>query len=324
MMRRDECFRKLAEHRGDAIVVAAYTSAFEWVAIDPSPLNFVSVGAMGQASSHALGLAIGLPGQKIVVLDGDGSLLMNLGSLVTIAEAAPENLVHFVVENGTYEANGGHPIPGRGRVDFAGFARDAGYREVHSFDGLNRFAATLPELLAARGPGLRLPQGRARPAAGIRLRDAPQPPHARRVPRGDPPVPRRRGRMRRAPQASGFVPHQTRKPCHVGVGRVKFGLMLDRQGGKMRVRRQIAGGTHRFEKREQNVRVTVSRVDDCRLRSAEPGSNLPAGDDHVERVVEDLGIRGDAHETQDGHPRKANVDGAVHQGFPPLSCGLGA
>ncbi|MDE0057699.1 MAG: thiamine pyrophosphate-dependent enzyme [Defluviicoccus sp.] len=108
-MRRDECFRKLAEHRGEAIVVAAYTSAFEWVAIDPSPLNYVSVGAMGQASSHALGLAIGLPDRKIVVLDGDGSLLMNLGSLVTIAEAGPENLVHFVVENGTYEANGGHP-----------------------------------------------------------------------------------------------------------------------------------------------------------------------------------------------------------------------
>ena len=127
MMRRDECFRKIAEHRGGAIVVAAYTSAFEWMAIDPSPLNFVSVGAMGQASSHALGLAIGLPDRRIVVLDGDGSLLMNLGSLVTIAEAGPENLVHFVVENGTYEANGGHPIPGSGRVDFAGFARGAGY-----------------------------------------------------------------------------------------------------------------------------------------------------------------------------------------------------
>ena len=152
MMRRDECFSKLAEHRGEAIVVAAYTSAFEWVAIDPSPLNFVSTGAMGQASSHALGLAIGLPDQRIVVLDGDGSLLMNLGSLVTIAEAAPRNLVHFVVENGTYEANGGHPIPGKGRIDFAGFARDAGYEEVHSFDGLNRFSAMLPELLAARGP----------------------------------------------------------------------------------------------------------------------------------------------------------------------------
>ena len=151
-MRRDECFRKIAHLRGEAIVVATYTSAFEWIAIDPSPLNFLSVGSMGQASSHALGLAIGLPDQKIIVLDGDGSLLMNLGSLVTIAEAAPANLVHFVVENGGYEANGSHPIPGAGRVDFAAMARAAGYARVYDFDGMNRFAALLPEVLDAPGP----------------------------------------------------------------------------------------------------------------------------------------------------------------------------
>ena len=151
-MRRDECFRKIAEQRNGAIVVATYTSVFEWMAIDDDPLNFVSVGAMGQASSHALGLAIGLPNQKVIVLDGDGSLLMNLGSLVTIANAAPKNLVHFVVENGTYEANGGHPIPGQGKVDFAGFARDAGYAHAETYDGLNRFAADLPDLLGREGP----------------------------------------------------------------------------------------------------------------------------------------------------------------------------
>ena len=96
MMRRDECLRKIAELRGDAIVVATYSSAFEWRKIAPSGLNYFSVGAMGQASSHALGLALGLPDHKVIVLDGDGSLLMNLGGLVTIAEAAPTNLVHFV------------------------------------------------------------------------------------------------------------------------------------------------------------------------------------------------------------------------------------
>jgi len=77
---------------------------------------------MGLASSHALGLALGRPDKRVIVLDGDGSLLMNLGSLVTIGAAAPPNLYHFVCENGTYEANGGHPIPGRDKVDFAGFA----------------------------------------------------------------------------------------------------------------------------------------------------------------------------------------------------------
>jgi len=152
MMRRDECFKKIAELRDDAIVVSTYSSAFEWRQVAPSPLNFVSVGAMGQASSHALGLALGVPDHKVIVLDGDGSLLMNLPSLVTIGEAAPRNLVHFVAENGCYEANGSHPIPGQGRVSFAGLARAAGYAEVFEFDGLNQFTADLPAVLAATGP----------------------------------------------------------------------------------------------------------------------------------------------------------------------------
>lgn len=152
MMPRDECFGKIADLRGDAIVVATYSSAFEWMRTDPSPLNFVSVGAMGQASSHALGLALGLPDHKIIVLDGDGSLLMNLPTLVTVAEAAPANLYHFVVENGCYEANGSHPIPGHGRVDFAGMAKAAGYGEVFAYDGLNQFTAELPDVLSRTGP----------------------------------------------------------------------------------------------------------------------------------------------------------------------------
>ncbi len=152
MMQRMACFEKIRDQRDGAIVVATYTSAFEWHRVDPNPLNFVSVGAMGQASSHALGLAIGLPAEKIIVLDGDGSLMMNLSTLTTIANAAPPNLVHFVVENGTYEANGGHPTPQTGKVDFAGMARAAGYAHAATYEGLNQFAADLPELLAMKGP----------------------------------------------------------------------------------------------------------------------------------------------------------------------------
>jgi phosphonopyruvate decarboxylase len=86
------------------------------------------------------------------VLDGDGSLLMNLGSLVTIAEAAPPNLIHFVLENGTYEANGSHPTPGRNRADFAAFARAAGYRSVYTFDDGPAFADRVGGLLRETGP----------------------------------------------------------------------------------------------------------------------------------------------------------------------------
>ena len=86
----------------------------------------------------------------------------------------------------------------------------------------------------------------------------------------------------------------------------------------MCIRRQIAGGTHFFKEREQNVRVTVSRVNDRRLRSAQPRPNLPAGADYVERIVENPGIRRDAHESQHGDPGKADAARAVHQGFPPF------
>ena len=63
-----------------------------------------------------------------------------------------QRMVHFVVENGTYEANGGHPTPAQGRTDFAGMAAAAGYAEAHSYEGLNQFAADLPALLSAPGP----------------------------------------------------------------------------------------------------------------------------------------------------------------------------
>ena len=151
-MKRDACFQLLASLLPDDIVVSTYSSAFEWLAIRPHPLNYVAVGAMGLASSHALGLALAMPQRRIVVLDGDGSLLMNLGTLVTIAAAAPKNLLHFVSRNGSYEANGGHPIPAQGVLDFAGIARNAGYRRTESFSEFSTFAAKVPTLLSAPGP----------------------------------------------------------------------------------------------------------------------------------------------------------------------------
>ncbi len=164
MMKRDECLQVLASHVGDDIVVAVYSTAFDWLAIRPHPLNYISVGAMGLAPAHALGLALGRPDKRIIVFDGDGSLLMSLGSLVTVAEAAPRNFIHFVFENGTYEANGGHPIPGRDRVNFAGLAREAGYRSCHAFDDLATFKAGIGAVLQEGGPvfvDLKVERGRA-------------------------------------------------------------------------------------------------------------------------------------------------------------------
>jgi sulfopyruvate decarboxylase subunit beta len=153
MMRHFDCLRALARHvTDDDIVLPTYSSAFEWLKLRQSPLNYLAHGAMGLASSHGLGLALGRPDRRVIVLDGDGSLLMNLGTLVTIGEAAPPNLIHCVCQNGSYEANGGHPIPGRGRVDFSGFARAAGYRAVHAFEDLNNLEQQIGTVLAEQGP----------------------------------------------------------------------------------------------------------------------------------------------------------------------------
>ena len=154
MIIRDHGLRILARHIPDDIVVAVYTTAFDWVQIRPHALNYFGVGAMGLASSHGLGIALGRPHRKVIVLDGDGSLLMNLGSLATIANAAPKNFYHFVCENGAYEANGGHPIPGRGRLNFAGIAREAGYAAAHEFSDIAVFEQQIGPVLSQTGPVL--------------------------------------------------------------------------------------------------------------------------------------------------------------------------
>ncbi len=152
MMKRDECLKALARHRTDEIVVAVYKAANDWIHIAPHDLNYTFTGAMGQGSSHALGLALGRPDKRVVVLDGDGSLLMNLGSIVTIANAAPRNLVHCVCENGTYETNGAVPIPHRGGFTFTGLAREAGYAGTYTFDDVDEWDRSLDALLEEDGP----------------------------------------------------------------------------------------------------------------------------------------------------------------------------
>ena len=86
-----------------------------------------------------------------MVLDGDGSLLMNLGTLVAIAHAAPKNLVHCLCQNGTYETNGAVDIPGRGKVSFPGLAREAGYPKTYMFDNLDAWEHAVEGILQEDG-----------------------------------------------------------------------------------------------------------------------------------------------------------------------------
>ena len=147
-----DALRAIAEQRGEAIAVSTMTTVEPWHRFSPSELNVTCIGFMGGASSLGLGLALAQPERRVIVLDGDGSLLMQLGSLTTIAGAAPPNLYHFVFKNGVYAVSGSQPIPAQDRVDFAVMARGAGYAQTYSFDNLEDFRVRLPEVLAARGP----------------------------------------------------------------------------------------------------------------------------------------------------------------------------
>ena len=146
----------------DLIVVSTYSSAFDWLAQGERDLNYFSHGAMGLGSSHGIGLALARPERKVIVLDGDGSLLMNLGTLVTIAAVAPRNLILLACQNETYEANGGHPIPQARVIDFAGIARSAGIAKASEISELDEFERRVPGLLKEDGPvfvTLRIEQG---------------------------------------------------------------------------------------------------------------------------------------------------------------------
>ena len=109
-------------------------------------------GAMGKASSVGLGVALAQPDKKVLILDGDGSLLMNLGSLVTLSNKSPKNLYHFLFNNNVYAVTGGQPIPGAEVSDWEGMAKAAGYAKVFSFDNLEDLSTGLEEVFESEGP----------------------------------------------------------------------------------------------------------------------------------------------------------------------------
>ena len=158
MINNIDAVRLLDEHRGNAIILTTMNAGnadFGMPAVTQHvELDFPVFGGMGKASSMGLGLALARPERKVMILDGDGSLLMNLGSLATISEKAPENLYHFVFENGVYAVTGGQPIPGEGKLNFAGMAKEAGYAAVYEFDDTEELATNIDDVLGQKGPVL--------------------------------------------------------------------------------------------------------------------------------------------------------------------------
>src|SRR5262249_21714923 len=94
------------------------------------------------------------PKRRVIVFDGDGSLLMQLGSLATIAGARPRNLTHVVFKNGVYHTSGAQNIPGGFEVDFVLMAKGAGYRNAYAIHEIDEFKRRLPSMLRDEGPVL--------------------------------------------------------------------------------------------------------------------------------------------------------------------------
>jgi thiamine pyrophosphate-dependent acetolactate synthase large subunit-like protein len=122
-MNRLEATRILVENAGDAPIVASLGHpTYDLFAAGDRPSNFYTWGSMGLASSIGLGLALGRPDLRVFVVDGDGSLLMNLGSLATIGWTAPSNLVLIVWDNEEYATTGGQQTATAQGADLAAVA----------------------------------------------------------------------------------------------------------------------------------------------------------------------------------------------------------
>jgi thiamine pyrophosphate-dependent acetolactate synthase large subunit-like protein len=150
-MTHREALEVLAAHRGDRVVLTTMGSVAVWPALSDMPLDFSYIpSSMGQGVSVGLGLALAT-GRRVIAVSGDGSLLMNLGCLVTVANH-PAPLTVLLIDNGLYEVTGGQDVAGAGRTDFTGLARAAGIARVYSFSDLEAWRAGAAEAIGGSGP----------------------------------------------------------------------------------------------------------------------------------------------------------------------------
>jgi thiamine pyrophosphate-dependent acetolactate synthase large subunit-like protein len=153
MMRIAEALEAFRPHRGDAIVVPGRGGRF-WTDLTEQQNLDAPLGdpAMGGHAGFALGLALARPERKLVLFDSEGDILMSLGMLATIAEQAPANFYHFLLDNEVYATTGGQPVPNAKNIAYDRLALASGYPRAHAFDEVADFARELPAILGRPGP----------------------------------------------------------------------------------------------------------------------------------------------------------------------------
>jgi phosphonopyruvate decarboxylase len=153
MIAAADVFRVFQPHRGNAIVGPTGTSGRHWRDFSTNEKRDLMLGgAMGHTAAAALGVALGLPNEQVVLFDSEGALLMNLGILATIAGKQPQNFYHFLLDNECYATTGGQPVPNAKNINYAGMAKQAGYKAAYSFDSLEEFGRDVGNILSEQGP----------------------------------------------------------------------------------------------------------------------------------------------------------------------------
>jgi thiamine pyrophosphate-dependent acetolactate synthase large subunit-like protein len=153
MMRIAEALETFRPFRENAIVVPGRGGRY-WIDQTTHPELDVPLGdpAMGGHAGFGLGLALARPERKVVLFDSEGDILMSLGMLATIAEQAPPNFYHFLLDNEVYATTGGQPVPNAKNVAYDKLALAAGYPRAHAFDEVADLARELPAILGRPGP----------------------------------------------------------------------------------------------------------------------------------------------------------------------------
>ncbi|WFU38378.1 thiamine pyrophosphate-dependent enzyme [Bradyrhizobium sp. CB82] len=172
MNRFDVTSRLIAKlNNEEAVIGGIGNTNFDLWAAGHRPQNFYMLGSMGLAFPIALGVALAQPERRVIALEGDGSLLMQLGTLSTIATLKPKNLTMIVMDNGIYQITGAQPTPAAGVADVVAIAAGSGLANSAWAADEDDFERLVESSLTASGPSLIAVRIDDKPGVGTTRRD---------------------------------------------------------------------------------------------------------------------------------------------------------
>lgn len=154
-MKRHDFLKRLVEKTQDELIIAGVSPTnHELFSIKDLPTSFYMRHSLGMASSIGLGLALAQPDKKVIVLEGDGGILMNLGSLATISTQQPKNLIIFILDNRCYENTGCQPTATAHQTRLEAIARGAGIDKAYRWKAEDDVEANLAGVVMGEGPAV--------------------------------------------------------------------------------------------------------------------------------------------------------------------------